>query len=244
MGNVVNFAHRGSSKVCPENTMAAFRKALEQGATGIETDVQLTKDGHMVLIHDETLGRTTDGTGWVKDHTLNELKELDAGSWFHPDFRGERIPHLDELLELVKDTGTIVNLELKNGAVPYEGLEEKVIARVKDDGLSGRVVISSFNHYSLLLCKRLAPEIRTGILYMEGLYEPWAYADTLHADALHAYHVAVLPEFVAAARAAGKAYHPFTVNDPNEMLRLLQAGVEGIITDYPDRLAELLAKEK
>ncbi|MEK4359082.1 glycerophosphodiester phosphodiesterase [Paenibacillus sp. FSL M7-1455] len=244
MGNVVNFAHRGSSKICPENTMAAFRKALEQGATGIETDVQLTKDGHMVLIHDETLNRTTTGTGWVKDHTLEELKELDAGSWFHPDFRGERLPQLDELLELAKGGGTTINIELKNGVVPYEGLEEKVIQRVRDYGLSGQVVISSFNHYSLLLCKQIAPEIRTGILYMEGLYEPWAYAGTLQADALHAYHRAVLPEFVAAAKAAGKAYHPFTVNDPDEMRRLLQAGVDGIITDYPDRLDALLAEEK
>jgi len=244
LGNVVNFAHRGSSKICPENTMAAFKKALEQGATGIETDVQLTKDGEPVLIHDETLKRTTSGTGWVKDHTLNELKELDAGSWFHPDFREERLPHLDELLELVQDRGTIVNIELKNGVVPYEGLEEKVIQRVRDHGLSSRVVISSFNHYSLLLCKKLAPEIRTGILYMEGLYEPWAYAGTLQADALHAYHHAVLPGFVAAAKAAGKAYHPFTVNDPNEMRRLLEAGVDGIITDYPDQLAALLAEGK
>ncbi|WP_136606465.1 glycerophosphodiester phosphodiesterase [Paenibacillus dokdonensis] len=240
MGNVINFAHRGSSKICPENTMAAFKKALEQGATGIETDVQLTKDGQMVLIHDETLERTTSGTGWVKDHTLHELKDLDAGSKFDPAFQDEQIPLLDELLELVKDSGTIINIELKNGVILYEGLEQKVIERVRDFKMSDRVIISSFNHYSLFLCKKLAPEIRTGILYMEGLYEPWEYAKTLQADALHAYHYAVLPEFVAGAKAAGKAYHPFTVNDVKEMQRLLQAGVDGIITDYPDQLAALL----
>ncbi len=241
MGNIINFAHRGSSKICPENTMAAFRKALEQGATGIETDVQLTKDGQMVLIHDETLDRTTSGTGWVKDYSLQELQELDAGSKFNAAFQGERIPTLDELLELVKDSGTIVNIELKNGTILYEGLEQKVIERVRAFQMTDRVVISSFNHYSLHLCKQIAPEIRTGILYMEGLYEPWEYAATLQADALHAYHYAVLPEFVQGAKALGKAYHPFTVNDIKEMQRLLEAGVDGIITDYPDRLAELLA---
>ncbi|BFH61525.1 glycerophosphodiester phosphodiesterase [Paenibacillus azoreducens] len=241
MGNVINFAHRGSSKICPENTMAAFKKGLEQGATGIETDVQLSKDGRMVLIHDETLDRTTSGTGWVKDHTLEELKHLDAGSKFDPVFQGEQIPLLDELLELTKESGTIINIELKNGTVMYEGLEEKVIELVRAYHMSERVIISSFNHYSLSYCKKLAPEIRTGILYMEGLYEPWEYAKTLQADALHAYHRAVLPEFVAKAKSSGKAYHPFTVNDCEEMERLLQAGVDGIITDYPDRLAALLA---
>lgn len=241
MGNIINFAHRGSSKICPENTMAAFRKALEQGATGIETDVQLTKDGQMVLIHDETLDRTTSGTGWVKDYSLQELQVLDAGSKFDAAFQGECIPTLDELLELVKDSGTIVNIELKNGTILYEGLEQKVIERVRAFQMADRVVISSFNHYSLYLCKQIAPEIRTGILYMEGLYEPWEYAATLQADALHAYHYAVLPEFVQGAKALGKAYHPFTVNDIKEMQRLLEAGVDGIITDYPDRLAELLA---
>ncbi|MCJ8011326.1 glycerophosphodiester phosphodiesterase [Paenibacillus sp. KQZ6P-2] len=241
MGNIINFAHRGSSKICPENTMAAFRKALEQGATGIETDVQLTKDGQLVLIHDETLERITSGTGWVKDHTLKELKNLDAGGKFDSAFQDERIPLLDELLELVKDTETIVNIELKNGVILYEGLEQKVIDRVRAFNMSERVVISSFNHYSLVLCKKLAPEIRTGILYMEGLYEPWEYAKTIKADALHAYHYAVLPEFVQGAKTSGMVYHPFTVNDVKEMQRLLQAGVNGIITDYPDRLAALLA---
>jgi glycerophosphoryl diester phosphodiesterase len=221
--------------------MVAFKKGLEQGATGIETDVQLSKDGQMVLIHDEMLERTTSGTGWVKDHTLQELKSLDAGGKFAPSFQGERIPLLEELLELTKNSSTIINIELKNSSVFYEGLEEKVIQLVRDFHMSDRVILSSFNHYSLLHCKKLAPEIRTGILYMEGLYEPWEYAKTLQADALHAYHYAVLPEFVAAAKASGKAYNPFTVNDVEEMERLLSAGVDGIITDYPARLAALLA---
>lgn len=241
MDSIINFAHRGASAVCPENTMAAFARSLELGATGIETDVQLTRDGRLVLIHDETLSRTTNGSGWVKDHDLEELRKLDAGSWFHPDFAEERLPLLEELLELVQGTGTVVNIELKNTKVPYAGLEEKVIDMVRSYNLSERIVISSFNHYSLRLCKQLAPEIRTGILYMEGLYEPWEYARSVEADALHAYHFAVLPEFVAGAKAAGKVYHPWTVNEEEEMQRLIDAGVAGIITDYPDKLAALLS---
>ncbi|MBB3127403.1 glycerophosphoryl diester phosphodiesterase [Paenibacillus rhizosphaerae] len=239
MESIINFAHRGASAVCPENTMAAFARSLELGATGIETDVQLTRDGRLVLIHDETLSRTTNGSGWVKDYDLEELRKLGAGSWFHPDFAQERLPLLEELLELVKDTGTVVNIELKNTKVPYAGLEEKVIGMVRSYNLSERIVISSFNHYSLRLCKELAPEIRTGILYMEGLYEPWEYARSVEADALHAYHFAVLPEFVAGAKAAGKVYHPWTVNEEKEMQRLIDAGAAGIITDYPDKLAAL-----
>ncbi|MBT2291005.1 glycerophosphodiester phosphodiesterase [Paenibacillus albidus] len=241
MSSLINFAHRGASAACPENTMAAFRKALALGATGIETDVQMTRDGALVLIHDETLNRTTNSSGYIKDKTLREVLEADAGSWFGEQFKNEPVPVLEDLLELLKAEDTILNIELKNGTFLYPGMEEKVIAAVRAFGMSDRVVLSSFNHYSLAYCKTLAPEIRTGILYMEGLYRPWDYAATLSADALHANHQAVLPEFVAAAAELGIVYHPFTVNDPDRMKFLIEAGVSGIITDHPDLLAELLA---
>lgn len=241
MPNLINFAHRGAAGHRPENTLASFVHALELGATGIETDVQMTKDGRLVLIHDETLNRTAGSPGWVKDLTFEEIRSLEAGSWFHEIYREEKIPALEELLELVRETDTIVNLELKNGAVLYPDLERKVIEAVRHYDLSERVIISSFNHYSLAECKKQAPDIRTGILYMEGLFEPWEYAKTIGADALHAFHYAVRPEFVSAAHAAGIPYHPFTVNEKHEMEALVRAGVAGIITDYPDRLAELLS---
>ncbi len=240
MTAVLNFAHRGAAGYCPENTMAAFNHAIELGATGIETDVHMTADGKLVLIHDETLQRTTGSPKWVKDIELAELKELDAGSWYDPTFQGERVPELNELLALIKRTKLVVNLELKNTYVSYPGLEEALIEAVGQYDLADRVIISSFNHYSLVKCKQLAPEIRTGILYMEGLYEPWDYAATTRADALHAFHHAVQPELVAKAATHGIVYHPWTVNDPVEMRRLVDAGVAGIITDYPDRLAEVL----
>lgn len=243
MTDIINFAHRGAAGHCPENTMISFVKALEFGATGIETDVQMTKDGQLVLIHDEALQRTTGSSQWVKDVTLDEMKALDAGSWFHENFAGERIPTLGELLDLVRDKETIVNLELKNGVVLYPELESRVIEMVRKYELSDRVIISSFNHYSLVECKKIAPEIRTGVLYMEGIYEPWNYAKHIGADALHAFKYAVRPELVSAASEQGVPYHPFTVNEQQEMRVLIAAGVAGIITDYPDRLAELLSNE-
>lgn len=243
MKRPVIFAHRGASAVCPENTMAAFRKALELGADGIETDVQMTKDGVPVLIHDESLLRTTGNPSLVKDVTWEELQSLDAGSWFDASFSSERVPSLEALLEWIADGTEVVNLELKNGIVQYPGLENKVIEMVNRYGMADRIVISSFNHYSLVACKELAPHIRTGILYMEGLYRPWEYAARLRADALHAYKYAVLPEWIAEAAAAGIAYHPFTVNEETEMERLVLAGAAGIITDYPDRLARLLDRK-
>lgn len=243
MSDIINFAHRGAAGHYPENTMLAFTKALELGATGIETDVQMTRDGQLILIHDETLQRTAGTPEWVKDLTLAEIKQREAGSWFHEDFAGERIPTLEELLDLVRGTDTIVNIELKTGVVLYPGIEQKVLDMVRSYGLSERIIISSFNHYSLAECKRLAPDIRTGILYMEGLYEPWDYAKRIGAEALHAYQYALTPELVALAKANGVVYHPFTVNDPKVMQALIRAGVAGIITDFPDRLAELLAKQ-
>ncbi len=238
----INFAHRGASGYCPENTMSAFVKAVELGATGVETDVQRTKDGVLVLIHDESLQRTTGLAALVKDITYEQLSTLDAGSWFHSDFSGETIPTLEQLLSFGKEHGLILNLELKNGLVQYEGMEAEVLKLVSEYGMNDKIVISSFNHYSLALCKKLAPEIATGVLYMEGLYRPWDYAHTLGADALHAIFYAVLPEWVEEAREAGVVYHPFTVNEPGDLERMLKAGVAGIITDYPDRLHALLNK--
>lgn len=204
----------------------------------------MTKDGRLILIHDESLARTTGSDQLVKDVLYEQLLELDAGSWFDPQFANERIPTLEQLLELVQHTETIVNIELKNGIVQYPQLEQRLIETVRTYEMTDRVIISSFNHYSLLTCKQLAPEIRTGILYMEGLYRPWEYAATVQADALHPFKYAVRPEWVAEAAAHHIAYHPFTVNTKAEMKQLLQAGVAGIITDFPDLLAEVIAGEE
>lgn len=188
------------------------------------------------------MARTTGLSKLVKDTDYGELASLDAGSWYASAFHAERIPTLEQLLELLQPTGIILNIELKNGVILYPGIEHKVIEMVRAYQMTDRVILSSFNHYSLVLCKQLAPEIRTGLLYMEGLYRPWDYAAAVQADALHAYKYAVTPEWIAEASARGIGYHPFTVNDADEMEQLLDAGAAGIITDFPDRLAEVLTR--
>ena len=237
---IINYAHRGASGYCPENTMVSFAKAVELGATGIETDVQMTSDGHLVLIHDESLLRTTGVDKYVKDVTLAEIKQLDAGSWFAEGFAAEKIPTLDELMRLAKQSHINVNIEIKSGVFIYDGIEQKVIEKIYEYGLQHNVIISNFNHYSLALCKQIDPAIATGILYMEGLYRPWDYAASLQADALHAPRYAVMPEWVEEAKQNDKIYNVWTVNNEQEMKSFVAAGVSGIITDYPDRLHQIL----
>ena len=125
------FAHRGYSAKYPENTMAAFKAALKFNVDGIELDVHETKDGALVVIHDEKVNRTTNGKGYVKDYTLKQIKELDAGSWFNKNFKGEKIPTLKEVLQLVKPTGKIVNIELKSNIIPYDGMDLKVVELIR-----------------------------------------------------------------------------------------------------------------
>lgn len=240
MGRATVYAHRGASGVRPENTMAAFRKAVEMGATGIETDVQMSRDGVLVLCHDEKLDRTTNGSGLLAQMTWAQLQALDAGSWFGPEYAGERIPTLEQLLQLVAEAGITLNIEIKSGVVLYPGIEAKAIELVRAHNLSEKVIFSSFNHYSLVDCKRLAPEIRTGILYMEALVDPWEYAKHIGANALHPLYYGVIPELVAGAHAAGVAVNPWTVDDPKTIAALLQSGVDGIITNHPDRVLEVL----
>lgn len=236
------YAHRGASGHAPENTMAAFRKAVELGSCGIECDVQLTSDGRLVICHDETLDRTTDGKGFIKDHSYSELMELDAGSWFDDRFRNERIPELSQLLRLVRDNHLLLNIEIKSGIVLYPGIEDKVIAQVKEFGLQDSVIISSFNHYSVKKCRDIAPDIKTGILYMEGLYEPWNYMKVLDCQCAHPFYMALVPEIARELKARGYQINVFTVNDPQEAVKLAETGVDGIITNYPDRILQVFTK--
>lgn len=239
---VVNYAHRGASGYRPENTMASFIHAVELGATGIETDVQLTADGELVLIHDESLLRTTGVDKLVKDVTLAELQQYDAGSWFSPQYANERIPTLDQLLVLVQEQQLMLNIEIKSGIIVYPNIEKLVIDKINEYNLKEKVIISSFNHYTLATCKQIDPTIATGILYMEGLFRPWNYAQTLQADALHALHYAVTKEWVEEARQHGIIYNVWTVNEEQHMKAFVALGVAGIITDYPDRLHHILMR--
>ncbi len=140
------FAHRGSSGTHPENTLAAFRAAAALPIDGVEIDVHLTKDGEVVVIHDEKINRTTNGKGYVKDMTLEELQQYDAGSWFSEEWGGERVPTLDEVLEIYEDTSHRLNIEIKSDIFPYDGLVEKVLTIANNRGMADRLLLSSFNH--------------------------------------------------------------------------------------------------
>jgi glycerophosphoryl diester phosphodiesterase len=236
------YAHRGASGYAPENTMAAFEKAVQLGSNGIECDVQMTKDGHLVICHDEEVDRTTDGKGFIKDFTFKELSALDAGSWFGKEFRGQRVPLLSELLELVKGTGLGLNIEIKSGIVLYPGIEEKVLSEVEAFGLQNKVIISSFNHYSVHEAKRLAPSVKAGILYMEGLFEPWNYMRSVGCECAHPFYMSLVPEVAAEIKGKGFMINVFTVNDPEHAVKLAAMGVDIIITNYPDRIIEALKK--
>lgn len=230
----VIIAHRGACKLAPENTMAAFTKALELGAGGIETDVHLSADGHLVIIHDEQVDRTSNGKGLVKSMTLEQLKALDFGSWFSPAFKGERIPELDDLLQLLSNWDGLLNIELKNGPVFYPGIEQAVASAVRKYKLTNRTIISSFNHYSLVEIRRIDPEIKIAPLYMAGLYEPWEYARRMGATAIHPLFYNIVPEVMRGCKLNNIMVNPFTVDQPDQIKAMAAAGVDGIITNVPD----------
>src|ERR687886_2515618 len=152
-GRVWVVGHRGAMGHCPENTLASFERALELGADWIELDVHLSRDGALVVIHDESLDRTTDGHGLVKDHTLAELKRLDAGAWFGAAFAGQGIPTLDEVLVWAGERDTIVDIEIKNAPIYYAGIEEAVIRTLDRYGMTERAIVISFDHRSVARVK-------------------------------------------------------------------------------------------
>lgn len=237
---LINYAHRGASGYYPENTMLAFEKAIELGASGIETDVHMTKDGYLVLMHDEQVDRTTNGKGYIKDFELNQLRKLDAGSWFDKGLTAITVPTIEELFDLVVDTKIILNIEIKTGIVFYPGIEQKLINIIKNYNMEKQVIFSSFNHYSMVYCKQLCSDIKTGLLYMEGLYKPELYCKQAHADAIHPNFCSINEEIVKAAIAAGIEVNPYTVNNEKDMKRLIAYGVSGIITNYPDKLIQVM----
>ncbi len=237
------FAHRGASAVAPMNTLAAFKKALELGADGIELDVQYSSDGALMVIHDLTLEATTNGTGRVVSHTLEELKKLDAGSWFNRRFRGERIPTLDEVFDTIGDR-LLMNIELKTYSLfKSDGMERDVADLIKQRDLYDQVIVSSFNPFAIRRIKQYDPRIETGLLYaaeMPRIYSHTWLRPWVRPDALHPEHDMVDERLARWARRKGYPLNVWTVNDEAEMRRLIALGVNSIITDYPDRLRALL----
>lgn len=238
----VIIAHRGASKKAPENTMPAFKKAIELGAGGIELDVQLSSDGHLVVIHDEKVDRTSNGKGLVRDKSLAELRSLDFGGWFSEDFEGTQIPLLEEVFELFSDWNGMLNIEIKNGPVFYPGIEKAVADAMRNAGMTGRTIVSSFNHYSLVEIRKLDSAVRTAPLYMEGLYKPWVYAKQIGASAIHPLFYNIVPEVMKGCIMNGIAVNPFTVDQPEYIKMVAMAGVSGIITNVPDVALKIISE--
>ena len=246
------WAHRGASGHAPENTLPAFELAYRQGADGIELDVQLSKDGVPVVIHDEQVDRVSDGTGWVKDYTLEELKTLNVNKHF-PSYGRVEIPTLAEVYDLVRKTELTVNLELKNGRIFYKGLEELVLKLAEEKGLKDRILYSSFNHYSIRRLQRLAPGVRTGFLYDERFLDMAEYGARFGVYALHPSVRQVCLDLEEAEAMAGKdgltehgdfirqcherqiLVHVWGVNDEADFEKMKALGADAVITDFVER---------
>jgi len=228
-------AHRGSSAYAPENTLAAFELAMRQGADAIELDAKLSADGQVVVIHDQTVNRTTPSTGRVNELTLAELRKMDAGSHFDIAFKGESIPTLDEVFKAVGQLG-IVNVELTNYTSITDALPEKVAALVKQHKLGQRVIFSSFNPFALLHIRRLIPEAPIGLLALQGrkgvLARSWLGRLTGY-QSLNPQVCDVTPDLVSWVHQRGCKVFAYIVNKENDMRELFAMGVDGIFTDDP-----------
>ena len=238
-------AHRGASGVAPENTLAAFRKAVELGAGFIETDLQLSRDARLVGLHDETLDRTTDGRGPVSAKTLEELRRMDAGSWFRPSsnhetahFAGEHIPTIEEILAFGREHEIGLHLEIKPEGP--SGAEHAIVGALHACGEVARSVVISFDVSTLKRVRQLDPLVMTGFLYSDRPADAVTKAVNAGARQLLPRVDRVTRELVGNAHAHDLKVVAWTANDPEEMQKLIAAGVDGIITDYPDRLVELL----
>jgi len=224
-------AHRGASAYAPENTMAAFQLALEMAADGIELDAMLAKDGEVVVIHDDHLDRTTNGTGLVRDITLAELQSLDAGE-------GEKIPSLNEVLTHFAGQ-FLINIELKNYSSIFDSLPLKVADLVKAHDCAQSVLISSFNPFNLSRFHRRLPDVPIGLLTDKNKAKHWLWR-LFHFDALHPYYSDVDALLVSAVHARGRQVNVWTVDDPAEICRLADLGVDSIITNDPQRTRTVL----
>jgi len=227
--------HRGAKNYAPENTLAAFKTAIELGADGFELDTQLTSDGHVVVYHDRIVDRTTNGHGKLIQLSLAELRELDAGSSFSEKFRGEKIPTLDEVFETIGKRA-IINIELKNFSSPFDNLAEKVCELVRRYEMQKNVIFSSFLPWNLKKAARILPEVPRGLITIKGRWGVWGRSFGFsfgNYDALHPNLDDVTAQQVQRVHRLNRRINVWTVNREEDMRRLLGWGVDGILTDDP-----------
>lgn len=238
------YAHRGYSAKFPENTLAAFRATAELPVAGVEFDVHLTKNRQVVVIHDENIDRTSNGEGYVKDLTLEELRQYDYGSWFSKEFTGEHIPTLAEVLEVFKKTHHMINIELKSDVFVYAGLEELVLQEVNAHSMLDRVVISSFDHEAVERIANLAPEVENAALFVNMILDVAEYQRKLPAKALHVSLPTAVRKPVLEAISNGSIVRVWTVNEIKYLESLLHLGIDAIFTDEPVKMLEYLSTNK
>jgi glycerophosphoryl diester phosphodiesterase len=223
------FAHRGVMAHRPENTISAFKLALETGADGIETDVHMTKDGVLVLIHDETLERTTDGSGQVSLYTYDELKQFNAGVRHEVE---EHIPTLEELFDLVKEESVILNLEVKTDVLRYEGIESRIIESIEPAGIDAtRILFSSFNHETIHRLKQMRPDIEAAILLAQPLYDIFGYLRFVGADSVHPHIDRITDEEVRSLQGRGIPIRPYTIKTQHQLERCMALQVDAIFVN-------------
>lgn len=226
-------AHRGASHFAPENTFPAFQLAYELGAEAIETDLHLTKDGVPVLIHDESVKRTTDGQGNVQDFTFSQLQSLDAGSWFSNEYAGTGILDLDTFLHWAKNKPLRLNLELKNNKIDYPNLEQIAYEHVRSAGMLDRIIFSSFNLESVKRLGCYRDETEIALLASKRILKVAELARELEVHAVHIKHTLMKPALLSACREAKVKVRVFTVNKESQMLDVYNNQCD-IITDRPD----------
>lgn len=228
------FAHRGASAYAPENTLAAFDLALRQGAPAVELDAKLTSDGQVIVFHDLELDRTTDAHGPLRGLPLSALRELDAGSWFSADYRNQKIPTLDEVFETI-GRKLFINIELTNYATPFDALVPAVAVLVKKHHLENHILFSSFYPWNLARAAHLLPQVPCALLAYPGKFGLWqrAAAQWMPLSAEHPFWEDVNPASLKAAHRRRRRIHAWTVNDPADMRRLWQMGVDALFTDDP-----------
>jgi len=240
------FAHRGSSAYAPENTMTAFQLAIDHHADGIELDAKLSADGQVVVIHDDTVDRTTNGTGRVNLLTMAELQRLDAGSKFQPKFRTEKIPSLEDVFETFGQK-IFINIELKNYSSPTDELPDKVAALVKKYKLEESVLLSSFNLIALIRARKSLSKIPLGFITILGLADITMRTRLMRFGpllALHPKYEDVSPYLIKTAHQAKCRIHPYTVNQPEMIQKLINANVDGFFTDDPLLAEKVLCENK
>jgi glycerophosphoryl diester phosphodiesterase len=239
MAGFKKIAHRGASGHFPENTRLAFAKAVEAGADIIELDCQLSRDGHVVVFHDEQLRRTSGAHGTLRSKTLAQLKSLDIGRWRNPACKGERILTLEEALEVFAGRVDLC-LEIKNYPKSLPGIELKVLFILSHYDYLDRTIISSFDYRSLARIRELAPDISIGVIFGSAVnQDPLDAAKQLAATSLHVQKSFATRELLAAAWDEGLDVHVWTVNELRDIEAFVAMGVQGVISDFPDRLARL-----